>query len=522
VSRGRGLVIGALTAMIFAGWSAGSADAFVYWANSSTVSSSAVGRANLDGSSADQSFISAPNYTDGVAVDGRFVYWTDDGTNPNGDGEIGRANLDGTDVDHDFIGTDRTPEGIAVDGQYIYWINYYDGSIGRANLDGTNVSQSFITGLNDPEGVAVDANHIYWTESSAIGRANLNGTNVNHDFITAGSTAGGVAVNGQSVFWTNVFTGTIGRANLDGTNVNQNLVTGASEPEGIAVDAQYVYWTNVFGSPQTIGRAELNGGNPVESFIGGVGEPYGVAVDALWQPPTASITAPVNGTTYAVGQVVDSSFTCADGAGAPGLASCHDQNGKGSGAPIDTSTAGLHTLTVTATSQDGQTATASNAYTVVAPPIAPPPVVTPPPAIAPPPAVTLPPAVTAPPALTLSGVPLLSQLRASRVRWHLGSALAHVSSQRKRQPPVGTTVSFTLNEAATVTLAFVQKRSGKPSRKAGSLSLAAPAGADQIVFQGRLSPHRTLRPGSYMVAVTATNRLGKSSKGRTLRCTILP
>jgi virginiamycin B lyase len=119
-------VIGALTAMIFAGWSAASADAFVYWTNSSTVSSSAIGRANLDGTSADQSFVSAPNYPNGVAVDGRFVYWTDDGTNPNND----------------------------------------DGEIGRANLDGTNVDQSFITGLDEPEGLAVDANHIYWTEST--------------------------------------------------------------------------------------------------------------------------------------------------------------------------------------------------------------------------------------------------------------------------------------------------------------------------------------------------------------------
>jgi hypothetical protein len=87
-----------------------------------------------------------------------------------------------------------------------------------------------------------------------------------------------------------------------------------------------------------------------------------VLITVTAPPPTASITTPLAGATYALGQVVTSSFTCTNSIGGPGIASCRDQNGNGSGAAIDTAT-GSHTLTVTATSNDGQTGTASANYT---------------------------------------------------------------------------------------------------------------------------------------------------------------
>lgn len=90
-------------------------------------------------------------------------------------------------------------------------------------------------------------------------------------------------------------------------------------------------------------------------------------------PPTVSIVSPVSGGTYEQGQVVPTSFSCAEAAGGPGLASC---TGSGdASAPsghLNTSTAGTLTYTVTAVSKNGQRATASTNYIVIAKKRAPP------------------------------------------------------------------------------------------------------------------------------------------------------
>jgi hypothetical protein len=93
------------------------ADAFVYWASASTNS---IGRANLDGTGVNPSFITGANDPTGVAVDAAHVYWANTGAAPAFDTRIGRANIDGTGADQGFISTTSQPTGVAVDGAYVY------------------------------------------------------------------------------------------------------------------------------------------------------------------------------------------------------------------------------------------------------------------------------------------------------------------------------------------------------------------------------------------------------------------
>jgi Low-density lipoprotein receptor repeat class B len=57
---------------------------------------------------------------------GRHIYWSDEGSDT-----VGRANIDGTGVNQSFITGASVPNGLAVDTGHVYWTNEGSNTIGR-------------------------------------------------------------------------------------------------------------------------------------------------------------------------------------------------------------------------------------------------------------------------------------------------------------------------------------------------------------------------------------------------------
>ena len=143
----------------------GTAQAAVYWGNSGTNGDgTTIGRANLNGSKPSQKFITKAAGPVGVAVDRKYLYWSDALNASCGGTTIGRANINGSAPNPSFIKGVSCAHGLAVNGTYIYWANRGPNgtgtSIGRAKLDGSGVNVNFITGATGPWGVAMDSDHI--------------------------------------------------------------------------------------------------------------------------------------------------------------------------------------------------------------------------------------------------------------------------------------------------------------------------------------------------------------------------
>jgi hypothetical protein len=250
---------------------------YVYWTNDTT---GTIGRAKLDGTDVEQSFITGAGSPNRIAVDGSHIYWSNLLIDPQTStfyGTISRANLDGTQITPDLVGHTGTIAGLALDSQHVYWSYDVGGNLGEANLDGTQANSKFITGVGSPGSLAVDAQNIYWTNGTNVGGTSLDPTHVNQSFITGAHRPFGVAFDSQHVYWTNLDTNTIGVANLDGSGVNESFIATGGHPFAVAVDGQHIYWSNY--DDMTIGRANLDGSGIEQSFITTASNPLGVAVD---------------------------------------------------------------------------------------------------------------------------------------------------------------------------------------------------------------------------------------------------
>jgi len=134
--------------------------------------------------------------------------------------------------------------------------------------------------------------------------------------------------------------------------------------------------------------------------------------------------------------------------------------------------------------------------------------------------------------------PLITAASESHRVWREGSRLAAYA--RAKRPPLGTSFSVSLNEAASVTLSFSERAGGRrlgrrclaptprnrrrPACKrmitAGTLTFAARAGLNRISFQGRISAHKRLALGSHTLLISA-DASGQRSATKSLAFTIV-
>jgi hypothetical protein len=288
---------------------------FVYWASEGQTT---IGRAKLNGSSVNNAFIAGLSNVGGVAVDSKYIYWTQGSTATS---SIGRANLDGSGVNPNFIPhasgvEDFDPQpahaAIAVNSSSIFWNNTGSGTMGKANLDGSSPNGNlFATGPDPSCGIAADQNFVYWLDTGlaqSVGRATVNGDNRQTNFINGASNAGacGLAVDPNFLYW-GANGKAVGRAPVGGGTADNafipSAVPAANDVCGVAVNSQYVFWGNS-GASDFIGRANLSGSGSNPSLISGPTDPCLPAAAPANKITVTSITRKKKKGTAAIGAKV--------------------------------------------------------------------------------------------------------------------------------------------------------------------------------------------------------------------------
>jgi hypothetical protein len=301
-------------------------------------------RDDLSGGTVEKPDFISPQKAVGVAVDAGHVYWADPSKGLIGRSDLGGGNknpsfLDPGSVECEVEGSSpatfeeipSTPRYVAVDSKYIYWTNTgcsdefgpldHKGSIGRANIEGpvpTEIEPEFIKGASNPQGVAVNSEHIYWANGgkssagSGIGWANLAGGEVQQSLFSTGIFAPlGIALSPVNVYFSlnqggNSDFSFVSRIPLSGGE-EEFLGIGKAGIRGVAVDGSHVYWATQAQGEEAIGRIPLSdfpaGGFCVgipsceKSFIPLEGKPNGLAVDAshlFWATNGEAPTNPGN------------------------------------------------------------------------------------------------------------------------------------------------------------------------------------------------------------------------------------
>ena len=343
----------------------------------------------------------------GIAIDSAAgkLYWTDEGT-----GEIEEGALGGTSektLHGGGGGYSNRPNGIAVASSTstLYWTEAGNAKVPEEHGPGGPTTYGISKGAvtYSPLGASNDARTAY-TEPTPRGTARAGARRRDRGALLGGlrslCAANGLTASGsaQSLFSsapTSAYPAVLAAPKGEGApEITGSPAIGATLKCATGSWALNAPGASFYQAPQTYAyQWQLNGTNiagaqsstfspssegsytclVTATNAAGSATQSSAATVVKAGPPTVSIVSPVSGGTYEQGQVVPTSFSCAEAAGGPGLASC---TGSGdASAPsghLNTSTAGTLTYTVTAVSKNGQRATASTNYIVIAKKRAPP------------------------------------------------------------------------------------------------------------------------------------------------------
>ena len=537
-------LVGAAVVVAAIATTAASAQAanLVYWTNSF---SDEISYAHLDGSG-EGGELNTTGATGGgvavlffgVAIDPAAgkLYWANTSKN-----KISYANLDGSGGgDLETTGASvEEPTGVAIDPVLgrIYWANASSNKISYAKLDGSGGGDLATTGahVNNPGGVAIDpaSGTIYWANfmGNEISYANLDGSGGGGNLSTTGGEVNkpmGVAIDDTAgkIYWANREAG-ISYAHLDGSGGGNLVTTGANVegPTGVAIDpaAGKIYWATFSGKKIAYANLDGSGGGGNLNTTGAT--PTGAfTFPALLKAPSATGAPTITGAS-----TQGSLLSCSQGSWAADLFSdflfqaprsyayAWQLNGAdipgASGATLTAFQPGLYRCRVTATNQAGSTAQTSSQVQIssseggsqqgrVA--------------------------LVSSPLATIAKLTGLSETNRTFAPASASTPLTGLTAKRHHNR--GTTFSFTLDQAATVTVQIQRKGSGRlvhhacvPASKttrrkpkcplyttAATLARTGHAGLNKLAFTGRIG-RKALKPGDYQAVFTATHPAGSST-----------
>jgi DNA-binding beta-propeller fold protein YncE len=433
---------------------------------------------------------------------------------------------------------------IAPDGQTAYVANYAGESITPIDLSSGQAETPIHVGV-EPIAIAIapDGRTAYVANQGSGSGDNGNVTPIDLATGQAGSAVPvgtdypeglAMAPNGQTVYVTD-YDGSVTPIDTANDEAQTPIVLG-EELHWIAItpDSGTAYVTNFPGTKVT--PIDLTDGKAGTSITGSDLGAIAIAPDQAPQAAFSLTAAPsgspssfdASSSSSAVGSIVSYQWSFGDGQSAtttsPTTSHVYATPGVYTVSLTVTDSAGTSLAQVftgqTMSLDGGPQATATHTVTITATP-------------------TTSTTSMLPTSTTLSAVPTVTQATQSHTIWREGDALASFARKQTKDPPIGTTFSFTLNESAHVSFAFTHKLAGRKaksgcvaqSRKnarkpactrtatAAILSFAGHAGINKVSFQGRVSTSRKLAPGHYTLLIVAT-ATGEASRTVHLSFTI--